>query len=286
MIISTDMWTITPNVAAKLLENNPSNRPVSRTKVAEYIRQLLNGEWQTTHQGILLGKGDILLDGQHRLLAIVECGVAVKCLVSRDDERTSPVDLMVDAGLLRRSVWISGKQNKIWAEATVLVAVGIGAYTDKLTQSPSKKPSRAAVSAVCDRIQALHSELVTDSRVGFSNAPIKAAFILHMITNRDMRQRIADQYRLLIKDERKGLWPALETYSRQRCEKLIKREKGEIESRFYPFLVAHSAIEYGVNDRDVSFIRIYSPGDSLDKIQSRIRQEFARELANKLPKQD
>ena len=108
MIISTDMWTITPNVAAKLLENNPSNRPVSRTKVAEYIRQLLNGEWQTTHQGILLGKGDILLDGQHRLLAIVECGVAVKCLVSRDDERTSPVDLMVDAGLRRISRFAPG----------------------------------------------------------------------------------------------------------------------------------------------------------------------------------
>ncbi len=40
------------------------------------------GHWDTTHQGIAIASDGTLVDGQHRLLAIVESGVTVRMNVT------------------------------------------------------------------------------------------------------------------------------------------------------------------------------------------------------------
>src|SRR5437868_364193 len=74
---------ITPEMArAWLLSRNPkSNRVMSETVYERYAKEMVDGEWKTTHQGIAFDREGNLLDGQHRLKAIIIADIAVKMLV-------------------------------------------------------------------------------------------------------------------------------------------------------------------------------------------------------------
>lgn len=75
--------TITPELAAKLLTANTSNRPLNETQVAFFESQLKRGEMLLTHQGIAISRHGRLLDGQHRLTAIVRTGIPAQILVAK-----------------------------------------------------------------------------------------------------------------------------------------------------------------------------------------------------------
>jgi hypothetical protein len=73
---------ITPEFAAELLgEHNTHNRNIRRRVVAAYATDMAAGKWRETGEGIKRSHDGTLLDGQHRLSAIVESGVTVRMLV-------------------------------------------------------------------------------------------------------------------------------------------------------------------------------------------------------------
>ncbi|MFI9463974.1 hypothetical protein [Streptomyces xiamenensis] len=75
---------ITPDMARDILDRETPNRPVDLGQVALMAAAILRGDWQVTHQGIALDgsiETGLLVDGQHRLKAIVKAGVAVPILV-------------------------------------------------------------------------------------------------------------------------------------------------------------------------------------------------------------
>lgn len=73
---------VTPAMAEDWLRNNFRNRPVSQDVVAAYARDMVNGVWIPTHQGIAFNARDELIDGQHRLLAIVKAGKTIRMMVT------------------------------------------------------------------------------------------------------------------------------------------------------------------------------------------------------------
>ena len=75
---------ITPRQAEAYLAANVGNRPVLRAVVARYAREMAAGNWLLTHQGIAFDSQGKLVDGQHRLMAIIEAGRAVQMVVTRD----------------------------------------------------------------------------------------------------------------------------------------------------------------------------------------------------------
>lgn len=73
---------ITPEMAMAWLDgHNVHNRPLRQARVDRYVRDMRLGRWQLTHQGIAFSKDGVLIDGQHRLWAIVESGCTIKILV-------------------------------------------------------------------------------------------------------------------------------------------------------------------------------------------------------------
>lgn len=77
------VWVdITPDMAGEWLRNNFRNRPVSDDVVKSYARDMASGQWVATHQGIAFNDRDELIDGQHRLLAIVAAGITVRMMVT------------------------------------------------------------------------------------------------------------------------------------------------------------------------------------------------------------
>ena len=73
--------TVTPELAREWLKNNRFNRPLKARLVEKYVRQILEGNWQRTHQGIAFDENGIIIDGQHRLCAIIRTGQSVRMLV-------------------------------------------------------------------------------------------------------------------------------------------------------------------------------------------------------------
>ena len=72
---------VTPELARNWLNRNFFNRPVTSEIVQLYIQQIENGLWHLTHQGVAFTEQGVLLDGQHRLAAVVATGVTVPMAV-------------------------------------------------------------------------------------------------------------------------------------------------------------------------------------------------------------
>ena len=82
-MIETVTEEITPDLAREYLSRNARNRPLSPGQVAAFAKDIREGLWHTTHQGIAFDEEGALLDGQHRLAAIAEAGEPVTMAVSR-----------------------------------------------------------------------------------------------------------------------------------------------------------------------------------------------------------
>lgn len=68
---------LTPEEASKYLERNNDNRPINRKNVNKYVKAIKEGTFVPTGDCILIDKYGNLLNGQHRLTAIVETGIPV-----------------------------------------------------------------------------------------------------------------------------------------------------------------------------------------------------------------
>lgn len=94
----TDRFTIegeiTPEMAAEMLKLNKSNRRHSTYRSTLIAKDIVNGRWRNTHQGLAFSKSGMLLDGQHRLHAIVAAGIPVQTNLTfgMDDEDFSVID--------------------------------------------------------------------------------------------------------------------------------------------------------------------------------------------------
>jgi hypothetical protein len=72
---------ISPETAERWLERNANNRTIRQADVDKYARDMVAGNWQMTGEAIKFGSTGVLLDGQHRLWAIVESGQTVRMMV-------------------------------------------------------------------------------------------------------------------------------------------------------------------------------------------------------------
>jgi len=76
-----NQMTVTPEFAAKLLRTNNMNRPLSKPHVNNLANAMLRGEWSMNGDAIRISKCGKLLDGQHRLSAIIKSGISCETVV-------------------------------------------------------------------------------------------------------------------------------------------------------------------------------------------------------------
>lgn len=70
--IRTEWVLVTPEMATEWLANNTHNRNIRRQHLYKLIRDMANDNYMITHQGIAISDTNVLIDGQHRLTAIIE----------------------------------------------------------------------------------------------------------------------------------------------------------------------------------------------------------------------
>lgn len=78
----TQWMDIDPGTAANWLQNNFGNRKLSEDVIKAYARDMANGDWASTHQGIGFNDRDELIDGQHRLHAVIRSGKTIRMMVT------------------------------------------------------------------------------------------------------------------------------------------------------------------------------------------------------------
>lgn len=83
MSAAVTLEQITPHVAAEMLRFNNTNRRMVPNHLNRLISEMLAGEWRVTGDTIKIN-GDRLLDGQHRLEAVVRSGVTIWTYVARN----------------------------------------------------------------------------------------------------------------------------------------------------------------------------------------------------------
>jgi len=67
---------ITPELAGDLLRLNGRNRPISDSYVNRYANDMKSGKWKFAGGSIAISKEGLIIDGQKRLLAIINSGCA------------------------------------------------------------------------------------------------------------------------------------------------------------------------------------------------------------------
>ena len=70
--MNIQMTTITPPMASVMLASNTANRKLNNRHVEFLADQILSGKWQNNGQTIVIADDGTLMDGQHRLSAIVK----------------------------------------------------------------------------------------------------------------------------------------------------------------------------------------------------------------------
>lgn len=83
MNITATFETITPDVAQTMLDTNTHNRVVSEAYVNQYYNDLVNDRWPVNGEAIKVCEDGTLLDGQHRLLAVIKAQKPVTTLIVR-----------------------------------------------------------------------------------------------------------------------------------------------------------------------------------------------------------
>lgn len=96
--MSTNTETVSPETAASWLAFNTKNRPLNKRHVAALADAMTSGHWRENGGTIRFAKDGTLLDGQHRLAAVVASGVTIRTLVVRglDPEVFDTIDTIME----------------------------------------------------------------------------------------------------------------------------------------------------------------------------------------------
>ena len=90
---------ISPDVAKQYIRTNNQNRPLRKRRVDYYAKLMERGKWKLTHQGIAFDKNGVMIDGNHRMHAVVQSGLTMPFMVTHGiDHDTFDV---VDVGYKR-----------------------------------------------------------------------------------------------------------------------------------------------------------------------------------------
>lgn len=202
---------IGPDRAIELLENNKTNRPISKNQVLRYADMMRAGQWQLTPQGITVSENGNLLDGQTRLSAIKVTGLTLPFCVFTMPGHENAMGVIFDRGKTRSAMEITGI-SKDSCEVSNFILREILSGSSKIeplqTQDFHRKHYRAF---------GWYESNITQSHTrALSVAAIRAALVVRYMGGVDW----SDQYRALVALDYSSMNPGTQVL----CRYLAKKE--------------------------------------------------------------
>jgi len=185
--ITVTIETVGPKEAEAMLGRNPRNRKLSDHRVSNLARDMAEGRWRLNGETVKFNGDGTLLDGQHRLAAVIRSGVTVPFVVVRgletEDQET------IDHGATRtvgNALELRGEQDASLIAAAALLAWKIDQNDSPVQGGGIPYPSATEIIQYLDE----HVELRLSKPVGrVSNAsvvrsPPSSAVALHYLMAR------------------------------------------------------------------------------------------------------
>lgn len=224
-IFNSGLMLITPEMAAAMLQKNAGNRQIRPSVVAQYADQMKRGQWQVTHQPIATDSEGNLVDGQHRLSAIVSSGAAQWMQLVSYDRTATAMCLPVDCGVRRMPhdvLRISKAESQV---ASTLLRMH---YIGKARSIPIDRINAVVMrhgEAITKVLEASRSK--TKQR---SSAAVRAAVALRCISSPERSQAILEQYAAFALMHVEGAWPSVASLYRQ-FDRELKRSVKDGQDR-------------------------------------------------------
>lgn len=132
--VTSSVTLVTPDTAERWLSKNHNNRNVKRAVVNAYARDMASGRWQITGEAIKFDCHGTLIDGQHRLHAVVASNTPVTMFVIRG--LAGEAKAVMDTGAKRTAadaLTFSGtkRASTVAAAARIGMAVECGRVRDR-----------------------------------------------------------------------------------------------------------------------------------------------------------
>ena len=122
-LVTAEFMEIGPQKAADFLLKNISNRRIDKTRVAKYVYEMTNGQWRFNGDAIRFDVNGNLIDGQHRLTAIIKTGRSFCFLVIKNIETDSKKTIDTGKGRTASDVLAMFSDVKPTEAATISAAI-------------------------------------------------------------------------------------------------------------------------------------------------------------------
>jgi len=187
--MKTEEQLITPELAKEYLTRNTRNRKLRKGIVEQYAREMRCGKWLLTHQGIAFNCDGTLLDGQHRLEAVILSGASVWMNVSRGVASESQIAMddhakrtAANAIGLVKNIALSDKQ------------IGVIRAAVELSSSAERSKGRKTKQELGDLVEIFGkplnflNECFPVAERGVTSAPVQSAIALAWFYVSDMER--------------------------------------------------------------------------------------------------
>lgn len=208
---------ITPEVAADMLTRNDGNRPLRPRTWQGYAKDMLAGKWRQTHEAIAVTASGRLINGQHRLTAVVHSGMSQLFWVAVYDSAETAMDLPIDFGA-RRTISDILKEDK----PHVLTANAVFRYAI-IRHATTPRPHETQYILQQSRSAISDAVAVSRSRERFrGSAMVRAAVVCNLLQVRlipgvgiaDHCEGVLESYRAWVAGEN-AMWSSVEAFNKQ-----------------------------------------------------------------------
>lgn len=167
--------TVTPDLANDLLRLNTENRPVKPMVVNKYAKELDEGTFHFTGDAIKISKEGVLLDGQHRLLAIVKSGKPMQMHIQSGLDPN--VFLVLDTGTQRTISDIMGLKHYKYYNKVASVARIIHTIQNKEPIGGVEGRAKRQHSVLLKMVESLDKDRLEEACATGHDARLRAKFI-------------------------------------------------------------------------------------------------------------
>ncbi len=186
-MITFELLAVTPEMAAAMLAKNVGNRKLNDKHIRSFAVDMASGNWRLTHQAIAIGADGNLLDGQHRLHAVVKAQKCVQMFVARYSTSESIMSLPIDLHR-KRSVTDILACNPRYVEVLNTLF-----FISKQRQATSSE-IESLTAKTMPHIELLHELSTTRPKVRGSSG-VRAAVLFRMLQYPDRAAKYAELYR-------------------------------------------------------------------------------------------
>lgn len=250
---------ITPSKAQHYLETNTINRSVRPKRVKHYADQMTRGLWKISPQGIVIGKTGRLLDGQHRLQAIVDANTAINMAVFTevDDELFD----VLDSGMPRSLADRTGIDKDDVSICSMIIRLVYGS-----SDAIAVNDLEYVYERVGDALENFWEKASGRKRQGIAVAPVQLAVVLHIIEGNG--EYAIQQYKAMCRLDYTEFSPAIASFFKQVTEGKVTgsaREREELCARAYKALDERFKTASKIQFKDIE-AAISTLADKFEKI--------------------